>query len=133
MRSVLLSLCITYILVPTSAVCTPSKRKLAVLASDDVAGVSLTRVRSGAPVYVVATTRRGREVRHLNVEVRNVGRFLARGVEVRVELGGGIVYPLRGPRTLEAGHAGLYVLRGGVSPLSTGAVRVVSLCANCRR
>jgi len=93
----------------------------------------LTRIRAGTPAFFTVSSRRGRELKHLNVEVRNTGQIKARGVEVRVEFSGGLMYPLRGVRSLEPGQAGLYILKGATATLAGSSPRVVAQCSNCRR
>ena len=93
----------------------------------------LTRLRAGTPAFVTVSTRRGRELKHVNVEVKNAGQVRAQGVEVRVEFSGGLAYALRGARSLEPGQAGLYVLKGATSTVAGSSPRVIAQCSNCRR
>ncbi len=93
----------------------------------------LTRLRAGVPHYIVAASRRGAEIKHLNVEVFNAGQHKATAVDVWMEVGAGLAFPLRGPRTLAAGQRGLYILRGGIPAPNGLRLRVLPDCTNCRR
>lgn len=92
-----------------------------------------TTIRAGQPVVITSAGRRGREIRHLNVHVRNVGRTVAKEVSVVAELEGGVVYPLKGPRHIPPEQSAVYILRSGAPLSGRGSIRVVPACTNCRR
>jgi hypothetical protein len=92
-----------------------------------------TRLRSGQPAVLVSTGKSGRELRHLNVEVRNTGQHPARGVQVIASCGAGLVLPLQGPKSLLSGQRALYVSRAKLPVVGSAAVSVTATCANCRQ
>ena len=92
-----------------------------------------TRLRAQQPVIVQRIGRASREIQHINVQVSNVGAGAASGIDVYVELPGGLSVPLKGPRRLHPGQRALYVLRAKVPILGAGAVRVVCMCEQCWR
>jgi len=95
--------------------------------------VEVTQLRPGTPVFLVSQSSKGAELKHLNVEVKNVGRYPAKGVSVFVEVSSGLMTQLRGASTLAPGQSSIYVLRSRLPVVQSGPVRVISSCANCRR
>lgn len=93
----------------------------------------LTRLRSRSPSAVVVAGRAGLELRHINVEVVNVGNSQARGVRVFAECGRGVLVPLNGPAKLASGQRAVYVSRGRTPLIARQNVQLVTECDNCRR
>jgi hypothetical protein len=91
-----------------------------------------TRLRAQQPVIVQRTVRGGAELRHVNVEVANVGSVSAKGVQVHIQQAGGVAYALKGPKELLPRERGTYILNSRVVG-GTGAWSVVSRCSSCRR
>lgn len=113
----------------TQAAASPRKLPL----STQPKGVSITTLRSSDPICMIGRGRGGLELRHLNVEVRNVGRATAAAISVLAELGGGLSYPLKGPSKLDPGQTAMYFIRSRVPLLRDGRIRIVLRCATCRR
>lgn len=114
-----------------SADATP-RRSDAQRTTPSFAVTGLTRLRADEPVCLVVRNPRGLELRHLNVEVRNVGNHPAADIIVYAELSDGIVIQLRGPTRLAPEQRGFYVLRSRIPLAREGPVRVVTRCGNCR-
>jgi hypothetical protein len=91
-----------------------------------------TRLRSGEPAVLVSTGRSGRELRYLNVEVRNTGQYRAAGVQVFATCGAGLMVPLQGPKSLASGQRALYVSRARLPVVGSAAVSIDATCVNCR-
>lgn len=92
-----------------------------------------TQIRSGSPTFLVTRGSKGIELKHLNVEVKNVGRYPAKGISVFVDVGAGLMNQLRGESSLLPGQSGIYVLRSRMPLVQNGPVRIVSSCGNCRK
>jgi hypothetical protein len=93
----------------------------------------LTRLRSRSPSTVIVSGRAGVELRHINVEVVNIGNFQARGVRVFAECGRGVLVPLNGPAKLSSGQRAVYISRGRTPLIARQNVQLVTECENCRK
>lgn len=91
-----------------------------------------TRLRAAQPVVVKRAGKGLVELRHVNVEVSNVGQVAATGIQVSFEQTGGLAYTLRGPKTLAPRARAVYILNSKVLA-GQGSWNVVSRCANCWR
>lgn len=92
-----------------------------------------TQLRPDQPTFMVVTNSRGAELRHLNVEVHNIGNHQALEITVFAEVNGKLVFPLRGPTRLLSHQSGLYFLRSRTPLGHEGPVAIIARCANCRR
>jgi septum formation inhibitor MinC len=91
-----------------------------------------TRLRAQQPTIVQRTVRGGAELRHVNVEVANVGSVSAKGIQVYIHQASGIAHALRGPKELLPRQRGTYLLNSRVVG-GTGTWSVVARCSTCRR
>jgi hypothetical protein len=91
-----------------------------------------TRLRAAQPVVVKRAGRGLVELRHVNVEITNVGPVAATGIQVSFEQSGGLAYTLKGPKTLAPRARAVYLLNSRVLA-GQGSWNVVSRCGNCWR
>jgi hypothetical protein len=108
------------------------KSSPAILPLISVTPNTFTRLRAAQPVILKRTGKGIVELRHVNVEITNVGSVRATGIQVSFEQNGGLAYTLRGPRTLEPRARAVYLLNSRVLA-GQGSWNVVSRCANCWR
>jgi hypothetical protein len=118
----------TLIGTPSAAYSAPRARKTA---QESVIG--RTQLRPEQPTFMVVTSSRGPELRHLNVEVHNSGSHQATDIAVFAEVGGKLVFPLRGPNRLPPNQSGFYFLRTRTPVPSDSPLRIIARCATCRR
>ena len=133
MRLVALLILLSMLAIHRPCIAAPRKNSSRGDGLPPAASERLTRLRAGSPSFLTVSNRRGRELKHLNVEVKNAGQSKASGVEVWIEFSGGLAYPLRGAKSLQPGQVALYVLKGAAVPTTASSSRVIAQCANCRR
>jgi hypothetical protein len=100
---------------------------------DTPSAVSLTRLRAADPVMLINRSVRGVELRHMNVDVQNVGQARAKDISVSAECGGRLLYPLKGPKNLQPGERSTYLLGSKRQLMGPPSIRIVTRCSNCRR
>jgi hypothetical protein len=127
MRLLLFALCITTLCVPELGLGAPRSAK----SKPGASVIERTRLKHGAPAFMIATTRSGRELRYLNVAIRNVGTADARGIQIVARSQSELEYPLKGAARLAPGQSSVYTLRGRVPIFGSSNIGIVARCANC--
>jgi hypothetical protein len=128
-RNFTFALVATLVALPSLALGAPRVRKN----SQKLAINRRTQLRPETPTFVIVTSSRGLELRHLNVEVHNSGSHQATDIAVFAEVGGSLVFSLRGPTRLPPNQSGFYFLRSRTPVPSQSPLRIITRCANCRR
>ncbi len=91
-----------------------------------------TALRTSDLSVVLGRARGQQELRHVSVEVRNVGRNEAHQVQVVARAPGGARVVLRGPKTLQAGGRAVYLTSSRSLVVGSGRVSVEAGCLECR-
>ena len=128
-RNLTFALVVTLVALPSLALAAPIARKKV----QDLGTIGRTQLRPETPTFVVVTNSRGLELRHLNVEVHNSGNYQATDIAVFAEVGGKLVFPLRGPTRLPPNQSGFYFLRSRTPIPGQSPLRDIARCSNCRR
>lgn len=71
------------------------------------------------------------QIKHLQVEIRNLGSQTAEDIAVSAILPGGQSVQLKGPQTLEKNKTGAYINDGVANTAHQGSIKVLIECSNC--